>query len=169
MKLALRRLVEQTHPAFPVTIYYAFKQSETTDDKGTSSTGWEAFLEAVLMAGFSISGTWPMRTELGNRMIGAGTNARASSVVLVCHRKGLTASSVSRREFIRELNAALPEALAEMTTGADHSPVAPVDLSQAIIGPGMAIFSKIYTNITIYINKIPELKNLNHLLIKIFK
>lgn len=142
MKEAIHNLALHTHPAFPVTIYYAFKQSETKDNEGTSSTGWETFLEAVLQAGFSITGTWPMRTELGNRMIGSGKNALASSVVLVCKRKDDTAVSISRREFIRELNLALPEALAEITTGGEHSPVAPVDLSQAIIGPGMAIFSK---------------------------
>jgi putative DNA methylase len=84
-----------------------------------------------------------MRTELGNRMIGSGTNALASSIILVCRKRPADALTISRREFIRELNAVLPEALDEMTrgTGAD-SPVAPVDLSQAIIGPGMAIFSK---------------------------
>lgn len=142
MKEAIHSLALNCHPAFPVTIYYAFKQSETKDNEGTSSAGWETFLEAVLQAGFSITGTWPMRTELGNRMIGSGKNALASSVVLVCKRREEKAPSISRREFIRELNMVLPEALAEMTTGGEHSPVAPVDLSQAMIGPGMAIFSK---------------------------
>ncbi len=139
---ALQKLYSLAHPAYPTTIYYAFKQSETTDSEGTSSTGWETFLQAVMSAGFSISGTWPMRTELGNRMIGSGTNALASSVVLVCNRRLDGAAVVSRREFIRELNITLPLALDEMTSGGDYSPVAPVDLSQAIIGPGMAIFSK---------------------------
>jgi len=142
MTEAMRNLARQAHPAFPVTIYYAFKQSETSDASGTSSTGWETFLEAVLQAGFALTGTWPMRTELGNRMIGAGTNALASSIVLVCRPRAPDAATVSRREFIRELNAALPEALDEMTRGGVNSPVAPVDLSQAIIGPGMAIFSQ---------------------------
>ncbi len=144
MTQAMRRLAELSHPAAPVTIYYAFKQSETKGDHGTSSTGWETFLEAVLQAGFGLSGTWPMRTELGNRMIGSGTNALASSIVLVCRRRSDDAPSISRRRFIRELNAVLPEALDEMTMGAgnDISPVAPVDLSQAVIGPGMAVFSK---------------------------
>lgn len=139
---AMHNLVEQAHPAFPVTIYYAFKQAETRDDAGTHSTGWETFLEAVLSAGFALTGTWPMRTELGNRMIGSGTNALASSIVLVCRKRPADAPTVSRREFLRELNAALPEALDEMTRGGVNSPVAPVDLSQAIIGPGMAIFSQ---------------------------
>lgn len=142
MKLAMHSLAEQAHPAFPVTIYYAFKQSETKDETGTSSTGWETFLQAVLDAGLSITGTWPMRTEMGNRMVSAGTNALASSIVLVCQKRTKDAPTVSRREFIRELNAVLPEALDEMTRGGVNSPVAPVDLSQAIIGPGMAIFSQ---------------------------
>jgi len=142
MKKALKNLAEQAHPAFPVTIYYAFKQSETQDEAGTSSTGWETFLQAVLDAGFALTGTWPMRTELGNRMIGSGTNALASSIVLVCRKRAADAPVVSRREFLRELNATLPEALEAMTRGGAHSPVAPVDLSQAIIGPGMAIFSQ---------------------------
>ncbi|MBC7355965.1 MAG: DUF1156 domain-containing protein [Desulfomicrobiaceae bacterium] len=142
MTQAMRNLAQQAHPAFPVTIYYAFKQSETKGEAGTSSTGWETFLQAVLDAGFAITGTWPMRTELGNRMIGAGTNALASSIVLVCRKRAPDAPTASRRAFIRELNATLPEALDAMTRGGVHSPVAPVDLSQAIIGPGMAIFSQ---------------------------
>jgi len=142
MTRAMHNLAESAHPAFPVTIYYAFKQSETKSEVGTSSTGWETFLEAVIQAGFAITGTWPMRTEMSSRMIGAGTNALASSVVLVCRKRDGDAVSVSRREFIRELNAALPVALDEMTRGGVNSPVAPVDLSQAIIGPGMAIFSQ---------------------------
>ena len=142
MTRAMRNLAEQAHPAFPVTIYYAFKQAETKDEAGTHSTGWETFLEAVLRAGFSLTGTWPMRTELGNRMIGSGTNALASSIILVCRTRAADASTISRREFLRELNATLPDALLDMTRGGVNSPVAPVDLSQAIIGPGMAIFSQ---------------------------
>ncbi|MDR0779467.1 MAG: hypothetical protein LBF16_02085, partial [Pseudomonadales bacterium] len=142
MTAALHNLAQQANPAFPVTIYYAFKQSETKDEKGTSSTGWETFLEAVLKAGFALTGTWPMRTELGNRMIGSGTNALASSIVLVCRQRAADAPTISRREFLRELNSTLPQALDEMTRGGVNSPVAPVDLSQAIIGPGMAIFSQ---------------------------
>lgn len=142
MTEALHNLAQKAHPAFPVTIYYAFKQSETKGEAGTSSTGWETFLEAVLKAGFALSGTWPVRTEGAGRMIASGTNALASSIVLVCRRREADAPTVSRREFIRELNAVLPEALNEMTRGGVNSPVAPVDLSQAIIGPGMAIFSR---------------------------
>ncbi|WP_411166971.1 hypothetical protein Aeroheme_01418 [Aeromonas sp. DSM 116730] len=141
MGKAIHQLAEQAHPAFPVTIYYAFKQSETKAD-GTSSAGWETFLQAVIDAGFAISGTWPMRTERDARSIGIGTNALASSIVLVCNKRLASAETISRRQFIRELNAVLPEALDEMTQGGINSPVAPVDLSQAIIGPGMGIFSK---------------------------
>lgn len=142
MTQAMHNLTELAHPAFPVTIYYAFKQSETKNEVGTSSTGWETFLEAVVRAGFSLTGTWPMRTERDARSIGIGANALASSIILVCRQRLSDAPTVSRREFIRELNAALPEALDEMTRGGVNSPVAPVDLSQAIIGPGMAIFSQ---------------------------
>lgn len=147
MGKAIQQLAEQAHPAFPVTIYYAFKQSETKAD-GTSSAGWETFLQAVIDAGFAINGTWPVRTEGAGRMIALGTNALASSVVLVCNRRAANADSISRRQFIRELNRVLPEALDEMTQGSidaqgiSQSAVAPVDLSQAIIGPGMGIFSK---------------------------
>lgn len=142
MTHAIHNLAEQAHPAFPVTIYYAFKQAETKEESGTSSTGWETFLDAVIRAGFSLTGTWPMRTERDARSIGIGANALASSIVLVCRKRDSDAETISRREFIRELNAVLPEALMDMTRGGINSPVAPVDLSQAIIGPGMAIFSQ---------------------------
>lgn len=142
MTAAMHNLADQAHPAFPVTIYYAFKQAETKAEAGTSSTGWETFLAAVLKAGFALTGTWPMRTELSNRMISSGTNALASSIVLVCRPRATDAPTISRRDFIRELDTTLPEALADMTRGGINSPVAPVDLSQAIIGPGMEVFSK---------------------------
>ena len=142
MTQAMHNLVTQAHPAFPVTIYYAFKQSDSQDDGGTHSTGWVTFLEAVLRAGFALTGTWPMRTEMESRMIGSGANALASSIVLVCRQRAADAATISRREFIRELNTTLPDALLDMTRGGVNSPVAPVDLSQAIIGPGMAIFSQ---------------------------
>ena len=142
MTRAMHNLAVHGHPALPVTIYYAFKQSETKGEEGTSSTGWETFLEAVLRAGFALTGTWPMRSEQAERLVGKGTNALASSIVLVCRKRPSDAPTVSRREFIRELNANLPEALQDMTRGGVNSPVAPVDLSQAIIGPGMAIFSQ---------------------------
>lgn len=141
---AMHSLAEQSHPAAPITIYYAFKQSDTHSVSGTTSTGWETFLEAISGAGLQLVGTWPMRTEGSGRLVAKGTNALASSIILVCRRRSANSASISRREFQRELNAVLPEALDEMTKGSgdDRSPVAPVDLSQAIIGPGMAVFSK---------------------------
>jgi putative DNA methylase len=147
MTQAMSRLAEEAHPAFPVTIYYAFKQSDTDGNDATSSTGWETFLDAVIRAGFNIDGTWPVRTERAARARGIDSNALASSIILVCRKRSLDAPTISRREFIRELNGVLPEALDEMTKGSgdERSPVAPVDLSQAIIGPGMAVFSKYST------------------------
>jgi putative DNA methylase len=138
MTQAMRRLADQAHPAFPVTIYYAFKQSETTGDGGEASTGWETFLAAVIQAGFALTGTWPMRTELSNRMIGSGTNALASSIVLVCRKREASASTATRREFLSALQKELPNAIADLQRGY----VAPVDLQQAAIGPGMAIFTR---------------------------
>src|SRR5690606_10469696 len=111
MTQAMHRLASQACHAFPVTIYYAFKQAETQSKAGTSSTGWETFLDAVIRAGFAISGTWPMRTELSNRMIGSGTNALASSIVLVCRPREVDAPTATRRDFLTALKAELPEAL----------------------------------------------------------
>lgn len=138
MTEAMHRLADQAHPAFPVTIYYAFKQSETVGDAGTVSTGWDTFLDAVIRAGFAISGTWPMRTELGNRMVGSGTNALASSIVLVCRPRAINAPSVTRREFVAALKSELPPALAHLQRGN----IAPVDLAQAAIGPGMGVYTQ---------------------------
>ncbi|MCY4596715.1 MAG: hypothetical protein OXC19_18185, partial [Bryobacterales bacterium] len=135
---AMRQLCEQAHPGFPVTIYYAFKQAEQKGDAGVSSTGWETFLDAAIRSGFSISGTWPMRTELGNRMVGMGTNALASSIVLVCRRRASDAPVGTRREFLADLRADLPQALRLLQTGN----IAPVDLAQAAIGPGMAVYTR---------------------------
>jgi putative DNA methylase len=142
MTKAMSNMVETGHPGFPVTIYYAFKQSETKE-VGTSSSGWETFLEAVISAGFSIDGTWPMRTEKEGRVIGIGKNALASSVVLVCRKKESNSESISRRDFQRQLRKEMPEALETMIgSSSGQSPVAPVDLAQAAIGPGMGLFSQ---------------------------
>jgi putative DNA methylase len=138
MTHAMHSLAEQAHPAFPVTIYYAFKQSENDGADGTASTGWDTFLEAVIRAGFAISGTWPMRTELSNRMISTDTNALASSIVLVCRKQAANAPTATRREFINTLMAELPLALAHLQRGN----IAPVDLAQAAIGPGMAVYTR---------------------------
>ena len=138
MTQALKRLAEQAHPGFPTTIYYAFKQAEVRDDRGAYSTGWETFLGAVIQAGFAISGTWPMRTELGNRMRGIGANALASSVVLVCRKRPADAPITTRRDLISSLRSELPSALDHLQRGN----IAPVDLAQAAIGPGMAIYTR---------------------------
>lgn len=138
MTRAMRRLVEQTHPAFPVTIYYAFKQSESESDTGTASTGWETFLDAVIRVGFSISGTWPMRTENQTRLVGMVTNALASSIVLVCRRRAEDAPLATRRQFVASLKTELPAALRHLQA----ANIAPVDLAQAAIGPGMAIYTR---------------------------
>lgn len=137
MTRAMRRLAEQAHPGFPVTIYYAFRQSET-ESAGTASTGWETFLDAVIRAGFAIGGTWPMRTELANRMRGMESNALASSIVLVCRPRASNAQVVTRREFLDALKAELPDALMHLQRGN----IAPVDLAQAAIGPGMEVYTR---------------------------
>ncbi len=143
MTKAMGNLALQAHPSAPITIYYAFKQSDTESD-GTNSTGWETFLAAVLKSGLVITGTWPMRTERSARSVANNTNSLASSIILVCRPRGKTVGTIGRRQFVRMLNEALPLALDAMTRESEglHSPVAPVDLSQAIIGPGMAIFSR---------------------------
>ncbi len=138
MTQAMRRLSEQAHPGFPVTIYYAFKQAETKGGEGTASTGWETFLDAVIAAGFSVTGTWPMRTERGGRMIDIGTNALASSIVLVCRQRPADAPMATRREFVAALKSALPVALTHL----QRANIAPVDLAQAAIGPGMAVYTR---------------------------
>lgn len=138
MTHAMSRLSELPHPAFPVTIYYAFKQAESDGVNGTASTGWDTFLDAVIGAGFVISGTWPIRTELGNRMIGRNANVLASSIVLVCRPRAADAPTATRREFITSLKTELPVALAHLQRGN----IAPVDLAQASIGPGMAVYTR---------------------------
>ena len=138
MTHALHRLSARAHTGFPVTIYYAFKQSERKGATGIASTGWETFLDAVIRSGFAITGTWPMRTELGNRMIGMGTNALASSIVLVCRTRPADAPVTTRREYLTALRSELPPALRLLQTGN----VAPVDLAQAAIGPAMAVYTR---------------------------
>ena len=138
MTQAMNQLAVQAHAGFPLTIYYAFKQAETKGSAGTASTGWETFLAAVMEAGLAITGTWPMRTELANRMRGMESNALATSVVLVCQRRDPNAGILSRNAFRRELRQRMPQAIKEL----EHANIAPVDVAQASIGPGMAIFSQ---------------------------
>jgi putative DNA methylase len=138
MTHAMNRLVEDAHFAFPVSIYYAFKQAESDEGAGTSSTGWETFLDAVIQAGFAITGTWPMRTEREARSRGIDSNALASSIVLVCRQRAANAPTATRREFVAALKAELPSALRHLQEGN----IAPVDLAQAAIGPGMAVYTR---------------------------
>jgi putative DNA methylase len=138
MTEAMRRLVEYGHPTFPITIYYAFKQTENDQEEGVASTGWDTFLDAVIRAGFGITGTWPIRTERGSRSTGIGSNALASSIVLVCRPRPVTATTATRREFVTALKTELPTALSHL----QRSNIAPVDLAQAAIGPGMAVYTR---------------------------
>ena len=138
MTSAMHRLTEQAHPSFPVTIYYAFKQAESGENTGTASTGWETFLDAVIRAGFAISGTWPMRTEGAGRIRATDSNALASSIILVCRTRAADAPTATRREFVAALQRELPDALRHLQAGN----IAPVDLAQAAIGPGMAVFTR---------------------------
>ena len=135
---AMRHLAKQLHPAFPATIYYAFKQSESKASNNNVRTGWETFLDAVVRSGFSISGTWPVRTERQNRKLNQDANALASSIVLVCRKRPADASLATRRQFVTALKAELPAALAHLQSGN----IAPVDLAQAAIGPGMAVYTR---------------------------
>ena len=121
----------------PVTIYYAFKQSETDADESTASTGWETMLSAIIRAGFTIMGTWPMRTELTTALKGS-VNALASSIVLVCRKRSEAARSVTRREFINALHREMRPALTKLQS----ANIAPVDLAQSAIGPGIGVFSR---------------------------
>jgi putative DNA methylase len=136
-------LYRKSNPDYPFSVFYAFKQTEK-DRKSkdgvevTASTGWEAMLEGLIKAGFSITGTWPMRTELSNRTVASSSNALASSIVLVCRPLSKNAPKVTHRDFLVSLRQELPPALRAMQQGN----IAPVDLAQASIGPGMAVFSR---------------------------
>ena len=128
---------------YPLSVYYAFKQSETDEDDdggngGVASKGWEAMLDGLVGAGFEITGTWPMRTELMNRSVSLGSNALASSIVLICRPRSAGAGMATRKELVLALRKELPGALKALQKGS----IAPVDFSQAAIGPGMAVFSR---------------------------
>ncbi|WP_165774576.1 DUF1156 domain-containing protein [Candidatus Viridilinea mediisalina] len=147
LRKVFERIRAVQNPAYPLTVYYAFKQAESEDEVPdgeqagngvSSSTGWETMLEGLVQAGLAINGTWPMRTELSNRMRGIGSNALATSIVLVCRPRPSDAPSTSRLAFIRALRRELPDALRAL----QRANIAPVDLAQASIGPGMAIYSR---------------------------
>lgn len=137
MRKAISNVADQISADYPATIYYAFKQSEMADE-GVSSTGWATFLQAVFEAGFAVVGTWPVRTELANRIRGIGANALANSVVLVCRKRTASAAVITRAEFIRALKRELPPAIAELQA----ANIAPADMPQSAIGPGMGVFSR---------------------------
>jgi len=142
MLKTFKQVYQYIRSDIPVTIYYAFKQSESDEaDDGstqTASTGWETMLSAIIQAGFKITGTWPMRTEMGTRAIAQGTNALASSIVIVCRKREEDGRFCTRRELVKELKRELKPALREL----QQSNIAPVDLAQSAIGPGMAVFSR---------------------------
>ena len=137
MLSACKQMYQYAREDVPVTIYYAYKQSDT-DDRGTASSGWETMLGAIVNAGFAITGTWPMRTEQTYRSIGMGTNALASSIVLVCRKRPEDAPQTTRRNLIATLRRELRPALKQL----QESNIAPVDLAQSAIGPGMGVFSR---------------------------
>ena len=137
MSKAIAGMARQSSLDYPATIYYAFKQREIAQE-GISSTGWATFLQAVLEAGYAVVGTWPMRTEMANRMIASGTNALANSVVLVCRKREGSAETISRAEFIGALKRELPPAIEEL----QKANISPADMPQSAIGPGMGVFSR---------------------------
>jgi len=140
---AFARVRSMQASSYPLTIFYAFKQSEETDEESgvdslIASTGWETMLEGLLRSAFQVTGTWPMRSERSARTIAVGTNALASSIVLVCRPRSDSAPITTRKDFLSALKKELPQALRNLQKGN----IAPVDLAQAAIGPGMAVFSR---------------------------
>ena len=139
MLATCKQIYKYAREDVPVTIYYAYKQSDTdTDTNTTASSGWETMLSAIINAGFAITGTWPMRTEMANRSIASGTNALASSIVLVCRKRPEDAPQTTRRNLVATLRRELRPALKQLQA----SNIAPVDLAQSAIGPGMGVFSR---------------------------
>ncbi len=137
MGRVISNMANNTSDVSPATIYYAFKQSEV-EQEGISSTGWATFLQAVIEAGYAIVATWPMRTEMANRMRSTGFNALANSVVLVCRKRDAALGKITRAEFIRQLKTELPKAIADLKA----ANIAPADIPQSSIGPGIGIFSR---------------------------
>jgi putative DNA methylase len=132
------RICESTPDGFPITVFYAFKQTETDGEEGHASTGWETLLEGMLKAGWAVTATWPVRSERSGRIRDIKSNALASSIVLACRPRPADAGVTDRRGLIAALRREFPEALRKLEEGK----VAPVDLRQAAIGPGMAVFSR---------------------------
>ena len=138
MSDALLQICHAADNDIPITIYYAFKQTETDRDNNTASTGWETMLSATLNAGLLITATWPMRTERAGRTLSIGANALASSIVLVCRKRPADAPVATRRDFLTALKRELRPALVNL----QQSNIAPVDMAQSAIGPGMAVYSR---------------------------
>lgn len=138
MRSACKQIYATAVENVPVTIYYAFKQRDTDAQDATASTGWETMLSAIIRAGFCITGTWPIKTESSGRAIGQGTNALASSIVLVCRKRTADAPVATRRDFLMALKRELRPALVNL----QQSNIAPVDMAQSAIGPGMAVYSR---------------------------
>jgi putative DNA methylase len=136
MKIALRNLVPQAVHGLPITIFYAFRQTEIGLD-GVSSRGWSSFLQALVDCGIAIDGTWPLRTEL-TTALKTDVNSLASSIVLVCRKQPANAVLISRAEFIRALKRELPDAIDDIRKAG----VGPVDMQQSVIGPGMGVFTR---------------------------
>ncbi|MCY4163397.1 MAG: hypothetical protein OXE93_04185 [bacterium] len=133
----MAQVAEHANPEVPATIYYAYKATETRDGE-VRSTGWDTFLQAVVDAGLQVNATWPMRTELGNRLVASGSNALASSIVLACRPRPLSARLATRGEFLAALREELPGAVRVLQSGN----IAPVDMAQSAIGPGIGVFSR---------------------------
>lgn len=135
MLLTFKKIFMYANTNIPVTVYYAYKQTEGED---AASTGWETMLEGITKAGFMVTGTWPIRTEKPGRMIEWNTNALASSIVLVCRKRSADAPVCTRRDFLTALKRELRPALVNL----QQSNIAPVDMAQSAIGPGMAVYSR---------------------------
>jgi len=144
---AFKHLRDVSHPDFPMTVYYAFKQQEDNiadNDTQRSSTGWDTMLSALIGTGFQITGTMPVRATKKARTVAHGTNALASAIVLACRPRDLNAPVLTRAQFSRTLKSELPNAVRLL----QHGNIAPVDLAQASIGPGMAVFSRFSKNLS---------------------
>ena len=138
MATVCKQIYACTQDNIPVTIYYAFKQNDKETD-GTASSGWETMLNAIISSGFTITGTWPMRTEMTTRALArTGTNALASSIVLVCRKREQTGQVCSRKDFLRQLRSELVGAIEKLQSAS----FAPVDMMQSAIGPGISVFSR---------------------------
>jgi putative DNA methylase len=134
---ALTALGQASTDREPLAVYYAYKQSEIAEE-GIFSAGWTSFLQSIVTANLAVDGTWPVRTELANRMVARGANALASSIVLVCRKRDPSADTVTRTEFLRALKRELPQAIGDIR----NAGVGPVDMQQSVIGPGMGIFTR---------------------------